>query len=485
MTSFENSGASLIRSITAAAPPGESGRGRCGMTSLTRRRWLTGASAAVWPIRLRGAERRPNIVLVMADDQGWGDTGYNGHPILETPELDRMARGGVRFDRFYSGAPVCSPTRGSCLTGRHPFRYGIYFANAGRPGQASEYSMPRGEVTLPSVLKPAGYQTGHYGKWHLGDFEGPKRCSPSDAGFTDWFSTVRKVPTLDPPPGEYWENGKPFSGRLHGDDSKLIVDRALQFIERAARSKTPFLSVIWMHAPHLPVLASAGFRGRYSRHSEARQHYWGAITAMDEQVGRLRAELRRLDPSGQTMLWYASDNGPEGDQIDANWPGSAGHLRGRKTSLFEGGIRVPGLLEWPAAIRNPRVVKAVASTSDYFPTILEALDLKPPDRRPLDGVSLMPVLFGRQQARNRPLAFETTRITRGSPQLALIDGPLKLLTNLDDSPDLLYDIETDPGEKADLAASRLAECQRMRSVLRAWRESCRRSVAGADYPGGA
>lgn len=432
---------------------------------------------------------------MMADDQGWGDTGYNGHPVVKTPHLDAMAREGVRFDRFYSAAPVCSPTRGSCLTGRHPFRYGIYFANAGGPGQASEYALPRQETTLAQVLKGAGYRTGHFGKWHLGDFEGEgsggagsKRMSPSDAGFDEWFSTVRKVPTLDPPASEYWENGKPVAGPLTGDDSRLIMDRALGFLQRD--SAKPFFAVIWLHAPHLPVVAAAEFRQLYAAHGEAEQHYWGAITALDQQVGRLRSELRRLDPAGDTMLWYASDNGPEGDRQDARSPGSAGPWRGRKASLFEGGIRVPALLEWPAVIRRPRVIAPAASTSDYFPTVLDALGLKPHDARPLDGISLLPVIFGKQKApegqaaRPKPIAFETSRITRGSPRLALIDGDMKLLTNLtaDRSSDLLFNLRADPAEQTNLAAARPADCDRLRAVLAEWRASCRRSNAGEDYP---
>ena len=451
------------------------------MTAFTRRQWIAGACTSALPAGLRAAARRPNIILVMADDQGWGDTGYNGHATLRTPHLDEMARSGVRFDRFYSGAPVCSPTRGSCLTGRHPFRYGVFFANAGREGQPSEYALPTEEVTIAEVVKPLGYRTGHFGKWHLGDFDGPRRSSPSDHGFSEWFSTVRKVPTVDPPPGEYWENGKPVTETLRGDDSRIIMDRALPFIERSVKGKDPFLAVVWLHTPHLPVAATAEHRARYRGFKETQQHYWGAITAMDEQVGRLRSGLRRLGVAGNTMLWYASDNGPEGDQEDADWPGTARPFRGRKASLFEGGIRVPAMLEWPDVIRRPRVVKSMASTSDYFPTIVDALGLPAPHRRPLDGISLLRTLREGEHAGARALAFETTRVTRGSPRLALIEDRYKLLTNLDSSDDLLWDLLADPSETKNLALQLPSETRRMRGILTAWRESCRRSNAGADY----
>ncbi len=449
------------------------------MKSCPRRGFLLGGLAPMINLARPGAPR-PNIILTMADDQGWGDTGYNGHRILKTPCLDEMSRAGVRFDRFYSGAPVCSPTRGSCLTGRHPYRYGIFFANAGGPGQASDYALPDREITLAEVLAPMGYRTGHFGKWHLGDFEGPKKASPSDAGFHEWFSTVRKVPTVDPPSSEYWENGHPVTEHLSGDDSRIIMDRALRFIGRAAAGKRPFLAVIWFHSPHVPVLATAEDRARYAAYSEKQQHYWGAISAMDRQVGRLRAELRRMGLARDTMLWYASDNGPEGDQESPDWPGTAGPFRGRKTSLFEGGVRVPGILEWPARFPKPRVVKAACSTSDYFPTILDALGLRPRDDRPMDGESLLPLIEGRAKERRSPLAFETTRITRGSPRLALIENRYKLLTNLDGAGDLLFDLQADPQERVNLASRLPVEAARMRRVLTEWRESCRRSLAGAE-----
>jgi len=446
----------------------------------TRRQLLGGALASA--AAAAKPERRPNLVFLMADDQGWGDVGYRGHQVLQTPHLDRLATQGVRFDRFYAASPVCSPTRGSCLTGRHPFRYGIYFANAGGPRDPSEYTLPDAEITIAELVRPLGYRTGHFGKWHLGDFAGPRKSSPADAGFSDWFSTVRKVPTVDPPASEYWENGRPVTRPLSGDDSRLIMDRALAFIESAVRARRPFLSVIWFHTPHLPVLATPEFRARYRTRAAAEQHYWGALTALDAQVGRLREALRRWGVRRDTMLWYTSDNGPEGDAWGPAWPGSAGPWRGRKASLFEGGIRVPGLLEWPARFPQPRTVAAACSTSDYFPTVCDALGLPPPDARPIDGVSLLPLIASGAAARPRPLAFETTRLTRGSPRLAWIEDRWKLLSNLNEEEDLLFDLIQDPAETRNLAAAYPEESRRMRALLAAWRESCRRSAAGHDYP---
>ena len=222
--------------------------------AMSRRRFirtgLAGLGAAAlgrqfWPMPAGGATERPpgrpNVILVMTDDQGWGDTGYNGHPTLKTPHLDRMAGQGLRFDRFYSGAPVCSPTRGSCLTGRHPYRYGITFANAGH--------LKKEEITLAEALKVLGYTTGHFGKWHLGTLTTQVRESnrggpgseriyspPWENGFDTCFSTEAKVPTWDPmkAPGagrpygtHYWTGpGKRETENLDGDDSRVIMDRA-------------------------------------------------------------------------------------------------------------------------------------------------------------------------------------------------------------------------------------------------------------------
>ncbi len=438
---------------------------------MRRRAFLGALAAAAQPAP------RPNVILAMADDQGWGDTGYKGHATLRTPALDDMAARGVRFDRFYSGAPVCSPTRGSCLTGRHPFRYGIFFANADNGEGPSKYALPAREITLAEVLRERGYSTGHFGKWHLGDFAGEKKSSPADNGFDHYFSTVRKTSTLDPT--GYWRDGERVSPDPRGDDSTAMLDRALPFLKAAVGRRQPFFAVLWFHTPHLPVVGSAELRARFAGHAPQRQHYWAALTALDQQMGRLRRELRSMGAANDTMLWYCSDNGPEGDRLDEKSPGSAGPWRGRKRSLFEGGIRVPGLLEWPARFPKPKTISAACSTSDYLPTILSALGVPAP-KRPLDGIDLMPVLDGRRRKRERPIPFETIGDTRGSPKMAWVEDRYKLLTNLEPSGDLLYDLDADPAETVNLADREPARVRSMRQALGEWRESCGRSRDGAD-----
>jgi arylsulfatase A-like enzyme len=441
---------------------------------MNRRGFLQQAAGGVLAAR---AQVRPNIILAMADDQGWGDTAYNGHPALRTPALDEMARTGVRFDRFYSGAPVCSPTRGSCLTGRHPYRYGIFFANADSGADApSKYALPDRERTIAEMLKPLGYTSGHFGKWHLGDFAGPRRSAPTDHGFDEFFSTTRKVATVNP--DGYWTKAGRIPGPTEGDDSRILMDRALGFITNAAAAGRPFCAVIWFHAPHEPVLATEQHRAPYAQFSSKEQHYYGAIAALDQQMGRLRDTLRRLKIRDNTMLWYASDNGPEGDRREPDSPGSPGAFRGRKRSLFEGGIRVPALLEWPERFPQPKVIPAPVSTSDYLPTICAALGGKLPPTDGLDGVNLLPILEGKRGARGQPIAFETMGNTRGSPRLAWIEERWKLLTNLDGGEEMLFDLAADPGEAENLAARAPGECARMRKLLAAWRASCERSRRG-------
>ena len=380
----------------------------------------------------------PNIVLVMCDDLGWGDTGFNGNKIIKTPQLDAMAAAGLKFNRFYAAAPVCSPTRGSAVTGRHPFRYGIYSANTGH--------MKDGELTLAELLKTKGYRTGHFGKWHMGTLTktvkdanrggpaGAKHYSPpQDNGFDVCFSTESKVRTWDPMwvpkefgDGEnrrhwwtpledsskmqhygtrYWDqDGKEVTENLRGANSRVIMDRAVPFIESAAKDGDPFFAIVWFHTPHLPVIAGPKHAAIYEKFDGYKKHYYGCITAMDEQVGRLRETLKKAGVADNTMVWFCSDNGPEGS---AKAPGSTGGFRGRKRSLYEGGVRVPGLLEWPAAVKAGSVTDFPASTLDYLPTILGALGMEMPDKRPTDGIDLRPAIDGKVKERAEGLGFQS------------------------------------------------------------------------------
>ena len=467
------------------------------------------------------SEKRPNIILMMSDDQGWGDTGYNGHPVLQTPNLDAMAENGLRFNRFYSAAPVCSPTRGSCLTGRHPYRYGIFYANIGH--------LTAEEITLAEILQKKGYTTGHFGKWHLGTLTktekdsnrgGPDHAShyspPWKNGFDFCFSSEARMPTWDPllkPKGfnprllwwnrvtditktepfgaSYWTNGKKVEAKLRGDDSQIIIDRVLPFIREAVEHEKPFFTVIWFHTPHQPVVAGPPHIDWYSNLDEQRQNHFGCITAMDEQIGRLRTELSKLNVRENTMLWFCSDNGPAG--VSGQGVGSTKGLRGRKGDLFEGGVRVPGILEWPARIKSPRITEVPASTSDYFPTVLDVLDTKMPDKRPIDGISLLPLIQGQMTERPRPIYFESR------DQTSLIENRFKIIrfplrknkrdsaaaSTIDDkeSPYMLFDLIADPSEKNNLAARYPEIVRRMTGKLKTWRKSCLESWEGKDFHG--
>jgi arylsulfatase A-like enzyme len=366
------------------------------------------------------ASTAPNIIMMMADDMGPGDVGYYGwndkmsDPVL-TPHLDTMASTGLRFDRFYAQSPVCSPTRGSCISGRHAFRYGIWEANKGG-GRVKE-------ITLPEVLREhAGYATGHFGKWHLGRFVPHQDWgqatrmdyfTPADAGFDEWFSVVHSVKTYDPygPAGiddpvevdtdynPYFHNGVEYTHTLFGDTSEIIMDRAIPFMESAVSQGRPFLACIWFHTPHKDLDASTADQALYPNGSDGEKKYYGSITAMDRQIGRLRAWLRTRGIENNTILWFTTDNGQT--------TGSSGPYLASKRHLFEGGIRVPTVLEWPDRIPQHRTTGMLASTSDYFLTHLDAAGIDYTDPHPRDGISLLPCIAGTMTVRANSIAFQS------------------------------------------------------------------------------
>lgn len=456
----------------------------------------------------KAPSNRPNIILIMSDDMGYGDVGFNGNKIIKTPSLDAMAREGIRFTRFYAGGPVCSPTRGTCLTGRHYFRYGIFSASVGY--------LPAEEITIAGICKSLGYTTGHFGKWHIGCMSkiGPtmpeykedrlrKYAPPWERDYDESFATECNVPTWNPAANlenykwvfrlPFWHNGEIETENLQGPAARVVMDRVIPFMRRAVKSNQPFFTTVWFHEPHEPVVAGPEYRAMYKEYSEGEQHYYGCITAMDEQIGRLRKELRDLGIAEDTMVWFCSDNGPEGmtGKGEQGWcrnsRGATAGLRGRKRSLFDGGLVGPAVLEWPGRAQPGRVVDVPCSTLDYFPTIQEIIGFKMPDKRSIDGVSLVPLINGKMSRRPRPIPFwfvkPDKRKMHGSPTIALVDNNFKFLTNLSKNgrEDMFFDLVKDPAEQNNIIVDHPRVAAAMKAVLKKWTKSCRRSHSGADY----
>lgn len=463
---------------------------------------IIGVDSRKW-VFAREAAPKPNIILCMADDQGWGDVGYNGHPVLKTPNLDEMAAQGLRLDHFYAAAPVCSPTRGSVLTGRHPNRYGCFsWGHTIRPQ----------EITIAEALKRAGYVTGHFGKWHVGPVRADSQLCPGMSGFDRWLSTPNFY-DLDPLMSD---QGRVV--RKRGDSSIIAAEAAIEFMRQAAKEAHPFLVLVWFGSPHSPHRALPEDKAPYKDQPENLQNFYGEITAMDRAVGMLRQALRELAIRDNTILWYTSDNG-------AIEVGSTGGLRGRKGTLYEGGIRVPCVIEWPEKIRSPRRSNFVAGTVDIYPTLLEIAGVTIPEQPPLDGISLVPLLEGREPAqRDKPLGFwvypvggiqtpsekilaqmlaeQEGKLPKSAPpqnegailkqdpedQLdghsAWLDWPLKLHRIAGKDGQItweLYNLANDPQESRNLAAEEPERVQKMAAALECWQKSVLRSLNGKDY----
>ena len=432
------------------------------------------------------AGEQPNIILMMADDLGYGDTGFNGNDIIKTPHLDQMAEDGVTLTHFYAGAPVCSPTRGTCLTGRHHYRYGIWGANVGH--------LPQQEITVAKLLKEQGYTTGHFGKWHLGTLsktmssKGAKRkpavnfAPPWLRDYDRSFVTESAVNTWNPGVGSrskdnpFYDDGQVLDKedpRLTGGAARVVVDQVIPFMEQAVAAGKPFLSVVWFHAPHENIEAGGDYLSMYETYG-ASAHYYGCITEMDDQVGRIRAKLEALGVADNTLIFFCSDNGPEGKQPKGRQQGVTEGLRGRKRSLYDGGVRVPALAYWPTKLKPGSVVDVPLSTLDYLPTIRSLVDYQMPDERPIDGQDIWPILTGLVQSRETPIPF----ISHG--EATLVKGKFKLMY----PKGKLYDLSQDRAEKVDVAAAHPERVELMTQELLTMIDSMQRSHAGNDYQDG-
>lgn len=474
----------------------------------------------------------PNIILCMGDDHGWDETAYNGHPYLHTPVLDEMAAAGLRLDRFYSASPVCSPTRGSVITGRHPNRYGTF-----NPG----WSIRPEEISIAQILGKAGYACGHFGKWHLGPVKAESPTNPGAMGFDEWLSHdnfFEMNPSLS-------RNGNPPE-RFEGESSEIIIDETCRFIDRARKKDRPFFAVVWFGSPHEPYSGLARDLALYDDLPESYQdrtvkltsmetglpterplrdvlrERFAEITAMDRAIGTLRNYLDDKGLRKNTLLWYCGDNGTPRSGA-ATVP-----FRGLKGAVYEGGVRVPGIIEWPARISKPLVSDVNAVTSDILPTLCDIAGQPLPDR-PLDGISLKPIIDSTMTERPRPICFwnfhasrevksklepyidpklqeGTTplvkkmggRLTRNflnfhHPETteqdftgarAILDNRYKLVIAGQGGKESLvelFDIREDPAEEKNLIESKPDVAEKLKQQLRVWQESVLESLKGADY----
>lgn len=476
------------------------------------------------------ASARPNIILMMGDDHGWVETGYNGHPFLQTPVLDEMARTGLRFDRFYSGGSTCSPTRASFLTGRHPNRMGTFSPN---------WSMRPEEISLAHLARAAGYRTAHFGKWHVGTVKADSPLSPGAMGFDTWLSHDNFF-ELDPVMSR---NGA-APQKIRGESSEILIDEAIRFADAAAADGAPFLILCWFGSPHEPYMALPEDLALYddlpddygdtlvrltsletgtATQRPARdvlQERFAEITAMDRAIGKLRDHLAATGLRDNTLVLYCGDNGIPSSGNFHN------PLRGAKGDVYDGGILVPGVIEWPAMIDAPRHTHINVVTSDLLPTVADLAGVAVPDR-PLDGVSLQPLFTGEMVERPAPIFFwnydgRTEEERGGEPyidpalqegttpllkqmkgkytrtfqnlkhpiiresdyagEFAMLDGSYKFVLNgAEGSGAELFDLTNDPLESTNLAAQHPERVAAYREQLLRWQNSVLHSLTGADY----
>ncbi len=408
--------------------------------------------------------RRPNIVLILADDLGWGDMGCYGHKHVRTPNLDRLAREGVRMTSFYADAPVCSPTRAALLTGRLPQRNGL--TNVIETTDHETRLRPE-ETLIAEVLQDAGYATGVVGKWHLGE---PWPARPNRRGFDFFYGGL--LGGMDffrhdfvNAQHDLWRNDTPI--RREGEYiTDLLGQEAAAFVGR--HKKDPFFLYLAFQAVHTSmgsqsrgdIQAPARWRKRYEGKglSEREVKYYAAVSAMDEAIGKVLESLDEAGLADDTVVLFTSDNGPE-----PRWPGSSGPFFGTKHTLWEGGIRVPMIARWPKRLSAGEVRDACGITHDLATTILSMTGIDKPANLVLDGIDLTPILQGRVPERPRTLCWSYIRDTLAiSREKAVRSGRWKWLNGA------LYDLKDDPKESRDLFAQHPDVAARLENAWNLW-----------------
>ncbi len=407
---------------------------------------------------------RPNVIVFLADDLGAGDLGCYGHPKIRTPNLDAFAQQGVRLTQCDSASAVCSPSRSAILTGRTPHRNGVYTWIA----QGSEVHLRASEITLPKLLGEAGYATCHVGKWHLnGKFNNPAQPQPNDHGYQHWMATQNNAGPSHKNPANFVRNGEPV-GKLDGFSAPIVVDEAIDWLSTKRDKAKPFFLAVWTHEPHLPIETDPQFQKPYEDMPEDFRQHHGNVTQLDHAFGKLMKALDEQKLAASTFVVFTADNGPEGDGLKGRSRGSTGGLRGRKRSMYEGGIRVPGIVRWPGHIGPGTTADAPVVGSDLFPTVLGICGVKPPGDRTIDGVDVLPVLTGRAATVRREVP-QYWRLNMAPAKenlhMAMRVGDWKLLASQDFAHFELYNLKADPRETTDLKAEEAGRFVAMRKGL--------------------
>ncbi len=421
---------------------------------------------------LAAATARPNVVLILADDMGWGDVGMNGCPDVKTPYIDSIAKQGIRFSQFYANAPECTPTRCALLTGRYQHRVGglecaIGVGNIGRYDEAAwlqkkgELGLPASELTMGKVFKQAAYDTALIGKWHLGydpkhwpDRHGFDHSFALLGGNADYYTHAEMREGSGA--SQLFENGKKVNPQGYLTD--LLRDRAVSWL--AQRTGKPFLLYLPFNAPHSPIQDPAEFdekTGTAPHRQRDRNAFGAVVRRLDESIGAVLRQLDSMGAADNTIVLFTSDNG--GDANGRNEP-----LRGKKTSVYEGGIRVPFAIRWPGRIAAGQTTSQLGMSMDILPTLLAAARLSTPTGRKLDGVNLLPVLEGKVSPFSRTVFW---RFKRGEARRkAVRDGDWKY--TFDSGKEELFHLGRDERESDNVLENEVDVAKRLRVRLAAW-----------------
>ncbi|MBA7566238.1 N-acetylgalactosamine-6-O-sulfatase [subsurface metagenome] len=396
----------------------------------------------------------PNMIIFLTDDQGYGDLACYGHPEIKSPNLDRFAAHGVRFTQGYASCGVCSPSRSAILTGRTPYRNGVWRYCSDKVD--THVHLKTSEITIATLLKQRGYETCHAGKWHLNSkFNSPEQPQPEHHGYDHWMATQNNAEPHHINPVNYVRNGTSL-GCMEGPSSVLAATEAIDWLENRKDKDRPFFMTVWTHEPHTLVETAPKYMEPYQHiDNEDVRQYYGNITQLDDAFGILMQAVDRMGYTDNTAVFFTSDNGPEGTGLRNRGRGSTGGLRGRKRSDFEGGIRVPFIFRFPDYFQEHGIQEGTESNvpvigHDIFTNLCMLAGIPVPGDRVIDGVNMLPALKGKKLEREQPLYWRT-HVSNLDCRVALREGDWKIVADYKMQEFLMFNMADDCNEEHDLA----------------------------------